>query len=466
MSPWRSTAASSTAWPGYSHSCWPDGADAPSPPSSGPRSSNATSTNAHVPLSPMSAARIARELHDVIAHSVSVDDRAGGGRPDATPDAPGAGRAAAPRGRGDRSAGAGRDAPTARDPARGRRRRPWPRSRAWTDLPALAEAVRHAGLPVEVSVEGSPRPLPAGLGLTAYRIVQEALTNTLKHAGRAARPWSSATSADAARLDVSDDGRAPPTPADGAGHGLPGMRERVASTAVNCDAGPGPTAASRSAPGCRSSRRHRDPGPRRRRPGPGPRRLPADPGTQPDIEVVGEAGDGAKRSRGRGAAARCRADGHPDAGHGRARGDPRLLADAGPAAGAHAHDLRPRRVRLRRAARRRQRIPAQRRPPRAARRRGSGGRRRRLAARPGNHPTAGRAVRAAPAARRGRRRSRRAHRPRTDVLRLVARGRPTAEIADSCSSASPPSRPTSPTCSPNSACATGPRPSSSPTSPG
>jgi signal transduction histidine kinase len=109
-----------------------------------------------------------------------------------------------------------------------------------SDLPTLAEAIRHAGLPVEVSVDGSPRPLPAGLDLTAYRIVQEALTNTLKHAGR---PTYATVvvhyERDAVVLDISDDGRAPPS-ADEAGHGLTGMRERVSIYGGELRAGPGP----------------------------------------------------------------------------------------------------------------------------------------------------------------------------------------------------------------------------------
>ncbi|HEV2927979.1 MAG TPA: ATP-binding protein [Propionibacteriaceae bacterium] len=98
--------------------------------------------------------------------------------------------------------------------------------------------MEQAGVDVEIRVEGRPRPLPASLDLTAYRIVQEALTNTLKHAGPARASIVVGYDPDALRLDITDDGQAPPTTADGSGHGLPGMRERVNLYGGRLDAGP------------------------------------------------------------------------------------------------------------------------------------------------------------------------------------------------------------------------------------
>jgi signal transduction histidine kinase len=96
------------------------------------------------------------------------------------------------------------------------------------DLPLLVEQVREAGLPVELSVEGEPRELPVGLELSAYRIVQEALTNALKHAGDARASVHVRYAQDSLELEISDDGSGAPQPDTGGGHGLVGMRERVA----------------------------------------------------------------------------------------------------------------------------------------------------------------------------------------------------------------------------------------------
>ena len=84
----------------------------------------------------------------------------------------------------------------------------------------------------------TPRPLPPGVELSAYRIVQEALTNVRKHAGRppGATSWC-ATATPALELEVADDGRGP-RPGDGRGHGLIGMRERVAFFGGEFSAGP------------------------------------------------------------------------------------------------------------------------------------------------------------------------------------------------------------------------------------
>jgi signal transduction histidine kinase len=95
------------------------------------------------------------------------------------------------------------------------------------DLDLLVSQVRDAGLPVQLHVEGDRRDLPVGLDLSAYRIVQEALTNALKHAGRATAAVRIRYHDDALELQIADDGASTPTRATG-GHGLVGMRERVA----------------------------------------------------------------------------------------------------------------------------------------------------------------------------------------------------------------------------------------------
>jgi signal transduction histidine kinase len=106
-------------------------------------------------------------------------------------------------------------------------------------LPTLVEQVRQSGLPVELKVEGDPVSLPPGIDLSAYRIVQEALTNTLKHAGPA-RAWVAVRYAgDDVEIEVENDGRSG-AESDGAGQGLVGMRERVAMCGGELHSGPRP----------------------------------------------------------------------------------------------------------------------------------------------------------------------------------------------------------------------------------
>ena len=106
-------------------------------------------------------------------------------------------------------------------------------------LPALVDQVRRSGLPVELLVEGTPVRLPAGVDLSAYRIVQDALTNTLRHAGPA-RAWVAVRyGGDDVEIEVANDGRAD-AGADGDGHGLVGMRERVALCGGELHSGPRP----------------------------------------------------------------------------------------------------------------------------------------------------------------------------------------------------------------------------------
>jgi signal transduction histidine kinase len=171
-------------------------------------------------------ARIARELHDVVAHSISVMViQARGGRRvfDSEPaDAREAFAVIESTGQ------------QALDEMRrlvgmlrsGEETLPLAPQPSLKELGTLVEQVRAAGLPVQLAVEGEPRDLPPGVDLSAFRIVQEALTNALTHAGPARARVVLRYLADELELEVSDDG--PGTGDDvGSGYGLVGMRERV-----------------------------------------------------------------------------------------------------------------------------------------------------------------------------------------------------------------------------------------------
>jgi signal transduction histidine kinase len=93
-------------------------------------------------------------------------------------------------------------------------------------LQPLLEGIRRAGLPVDLHVEGEPLELPRAIDLSAYRIVQEGLTNALKHAEARRADVTVRYEREELQIDVRDDGRGVAT-SDGLGHGLVGIRERV-----------------------------------------------------------------------------------------------------------------------------------------------------------------------------------------------------------------------------------------------
>jgi signal transduction histidine kinase len=171
-------------------------------------------------------ARIARELHDVVAHSISVMViQARGGRRVFESEPADAREAFAVI----ESTGQ-----QALDEMRrlvgmlrsGEETLPLAPQPSVKELGTLVEQVRAAGLPVQLAVEGEPRDLPPGVDLSAFRIVQEALTNALTHAGPARARVVLRYLADELELEISDDG---PGTSDGvgSGYGLVGMRERV-----------------------------------------------------------------------------------------------------------------------------------------------------------------------------------------------------------------------------------------------
>jgi signal transduction histidine kinase len=171
--------------------------------------------------------RIAQELHDVVAHNVSLivvqaqalgatvpDDRVA----DATDGIADLGRRAmAEMHRTLKLLRAGDDEAAGREPQPG-----------LADLEGLLERSRAAGLPVDLAIEGEPRSLSQGVDLSAYRILQEALTNVFKHAGRVPTAITLGYRADALELTVTDTGHARTTAVAAGGHGLVGMRERAA----------------------------------------------------------------------------------------------------------------------------------------------------------------------------------------------------------------------------------------------
>jgi signal transduction histidine kinase len=105
------------------------------------------------------------------------------------------------------------------------------------ELDGLLERARGAGVGIDLTVEGEPRALSQSVNLSAYRIVQEALTNVVKHAGRAHTTVTLGYRPDALELTIADSGETPPPPSAG-GHGLVGMRERAALFGGTLTAGP------------------------------------------------------------------------------------------------------------------------------------------------------------------------------------------------------------------------------------
>jgi signal transduction histidine kinase len=111
-----------------------------------------------------------------------------------------------------------------------------------SELDALLADVRGAGLPVELHVYGRPDQLPAGMGASAYRVIQEGLTNALKHAGTVPTTVTLSFDSDALTVEVVNAGAHRGFMPAGyeSGHGLEGMRERVALYDGELDAGPRP----------------------------------------------------------------------------------------------------------------------------------------------------------------------------------------------------------------------------------
>ncbi|MFE7275721.1 sensor histidine kinase [Streptomyces sp. NPDC057623] len=194
-------------------------------------------------------ARIARELHDVVAHNVSVMVVQADGAAYVLDSAPDQAKNAL-----ETISSTGRQALAEMRRLLGVLRTgehqeggeyvPQPDVEQIDDL---IQQCRTSGLPVDFKVEGTPRPLPSGVELTAYRIVQEALTNTRKHGGpNAGASVRLVYFDDGLGLLVEDDGKGAPHElyedggADGEGHGLIGMRERVGMVGGTLDAGPRP----------------------------------------------------------------------------------------------------------------------------------------------------------------------------------------------------------------------------------
>lgn len=194
-------------------------------------------------------ARIAREMHDIVAHNIAVMIALADGA-----------AYTVPRDQDQAAAMMGHVSQTGRSALTEMRRMlgilhrpedgrsgnaPQP---ALADLSAMISTVREAGLPVRLTVSGQPFPLPASAQLTLYRIVQEALTNTMKHADATSAHVRLGYQDGEVEIDVSDNGRlsgsaapVPPSGGPGAGgHGLAGMRERAAVFGGEVAAGPRP----------------------------------------------------------------------------------------------------------------------------------------------------------------------------------------------------------------------------------
>ncbi len=184
--------------------------------------------------------RIARDLHDVVAHSLSsINIQAGAGvhvadrHPDQALDALLAIKLASSEALGELRATVG----MLRADDEAAPRAPAP---SLVRLDALVARTAQAGLPVDVEMHGTPTPLPEPVDAAAFRIVQESLTNVLRHAGPTRATVSIAYAPHYVEVDVRDKGVGGRTADDGTGHGIAGMRERATALGGSLQAAPRP----------------------------------------------------------------------------------------------------------------------------------------------------------------------------------------------------------------------------------
>jgi len=186
--------------------------------------------------------RIARELHDVVAHTVAVISVQAAVAAEVLDDDPDQAREALRAVRR-----AGREATAELQATIGLLRGEEADSPGLAPAPGLGQlaglvgSAHLAGLGVHVRTDGPARPLPAAVDLTAYRIVQESLTNVVRHAGARRAEVGIRYGEDRLVVEVTDDGRGAPDPSRLGGHGLDGMRERAAALGGWLEVGTAPT---------------------------------------------------------------------------------------------------------------------------------------------------------------------------------------------------------------------------------
>jgi signal transduction histidine kinase len=185
--------------------------------------------------------RIARELHDVLAHNISLINVQAGVALHLMDEQPGQSRSALAAIKQASNDALGELRSVLDVLRQGDEAPPRAPASGLAQLDSLAAGAGATGLEVRTRVEGAPRPLPAGTDLAAFRIVQEALTNVTRHAGPASATVVVRYGTDDLTVLVDDDGRGPAAAAGpGTGNGIRGMRERVAALGGELTAGPRP----------------------------------------------------------------------------------------------------------------------------------------------------------------------------------------------------------------------------------
>jgi signal transduction histidine kinase len=182
--------------------------------------------------------RIARELHDVLAHTIAAINVQAGAAADVLDEGPEEAQSSLRAIRDESRRAVAELLVTVgllREGSQVAPRAPVP---GLSELSRLTDLASRAGVDVRTSVTGQVRPLPTSVDVTVYRIVQESLTNVVRHAQASSATVALRYGADSLQVLVEDDGRGPDAAPNAAGHGLIGMRERAAALGGTLEAGP------------------------------------------------------------------------------------------------------------------------------------------------------------------------------------------------------------------------------------